>query len=122
MSAHPLTTFVSETFGQQFGDLLLAGYGTEPGGKCGRLYLTEQDGGVEARWVIELVTRRPPYGDEPLVLAALLKLLLRRPSTSHYLEFELGQLLAELQWRDDVSTHASAGRDDNHQLRAPALR
>jgi hypothetical protein len=76
MSAHPLTTFVSETFGQQFGDLLLAGYGAEPGGKCGRLYLAERDGRVEAGWVIELVAHRHPFGDEPLVLAALLKLLL----------------------------------------------
>lgn len=104
MSAHPLTTFVSETFGQQFGDLLLAGYGAEPGGKCGRLYLTEQNGGVEARWVIELVARRPPYGDEPLVLTALLKLLLSRPSISHHLEFELKELLAELRWPEDADT------------------
>jgi hypothetical protein len=104
MSAHPLTTFISETFGRQFGELLLAGYGAEPGGKCGRLYLTEQDGGVEAGWVIELVARRPPYGDEPLVIAALLKLLLSRTSISHHLEFELEELLAELRWRDDMST------------------
>lgn len=104
MSAHPLTTFVTETFGRQFGDLLLAGYGAEPDGKRWKLYLTEQDGGVEARWVIELVARRPPYGDEPLVLAALLKLLLNQPSISHHLEFELSELLAELRWREDADT------------------
>jgi hypothetical protein len=104
MSAHPLTTFIYETFGRQFGDLLLAGYGAEPGGKCERLYLTEQDGGVEARWVIELVSRHPPYGDEPLVLAALLKLLLSRPSISHHLEFEPGELLRELRWQEDAGT------------------
>lgn len=104
MSAHPLTTFVSETFGRQFGDLLLAGYGAEPGSKCERLYLTELDAGVEAGWVIELVARRPPYGDEPLVLAALLKLLLSRPSISHHLEFELSELLAELRWQEDADT------------------
>lgn len=54
--------------------------------------------------MIELVARRPPYGDEPLVLAALLKLLLSRPGISHHLEFELSELLAELRWQDDVST------------------
>jgi len=59
MSAHPLTTFVFETFGRQFGALLLAGYGVEPGGKRGRLYLTVQDGGMEAGRVIELVAHPP---------------------------------------------------------------
>lgn len=104
MSAHPLTTFVSETFGRQFGDLLLAGYGTEPGSRRRRLYITESEARVEIRWVIELVAHRPPSGDEPLVLAALLKLLLSQPSISHHLEFELTELLAELQWQDDMST------------------
>lgn len=104
MSAQPLTTFVSETFGRQFGDLLLAGYGAEPGGRRRRLYLTEQDGGVQARWVIELAARRPPSGDEPLVLAALLKLLLSRPSISNHLEFELKELLVELRWPEDADT------------------
>jgi hypothetical protein len=104
MSAHPLTTFVYETFGRQFGDLLLAGYGAEPDGRRRRLYLTESEAGVEIGWVIELVARRPPCRDEPLVLAALLKLLLSRPSISHHLEFELTELLAELRWHDDVST------------------
>jgi hypothetical protein len=104
MSAHPLTTFVFETFGQQFGDLLLAGYGAETGGRPRKLYLTEEEGGAEARWVIELVARRLPYGDEPLVLAALLKLLLSRTSISHHLEFELEELLVELRWRDDMGT------------------
>lgn len=100
MSAHPLTTFVYQTFGQQFGDLLLAGYGAEPSGRHRRLFFIEP----EAGWVIELVGRRQPCRDEPLVLAALLKLLLTRPSISQYLEFELDELLAALRWRDDAST------------------
>jgi hypothetical protein len=104
MRAHPLTTFVSETFGRQFSDLLLAGYGAEPGGRRKKLYLTEQNDGVEAGWVIELVARHPPYGDEPLVLAALLKLLLSRPSISNHLEFEPGELLRELRWQEDAGT------------------
>src|SRR5205085_10130514 len=78
MSAHPLTRFVYETFGQQFGDLILAGYGAEPGGGQKKLSLTEADEGTETHWVIEVVASRHPSGDEPLVLAALLKLLLSR--------------------------------------------
>lgn len=104
MSAHPLTTFIYETFGQQFGELLLVGYGAEPGGRRRKLYFTESEAGVENHWVIELVARRPPCRDEPLVLAALIKLLLSHSNVSHYLEFELGKLLAELQWQDDAST------------------
>src|SRR5437588_10828088 len=103
MSTHPLTRFVYETFGQQFGDLLLAGYGAGPGGGRRKLYLTESEGEAEAAWVIELVATRPPCGDEPLVLAALLKLLLSGLIISQRLEFKLSELLAELQWRDDSS-------------------
>ncbi len=104
MSAHPLSRFVYETFGQQLGELFMAGYGVEPGSGCRRLYLIESGAGAEAGWVITLVTRRLPCRDEPLVLAALLKLLLSRPSVSQYLEFELGELLAELRWPDSLGT------------------
>src|ERR1700754_2882835 len=104
MSAHSLSIFIYETFGQQFGDLILAGHGAEPGGRHRRLHLIELDGGVETHWTIELVARRPPCRDEPLVIAALLKLLLSRSNISCQLEFELGELLVELQWRDVAST------------------
>jgi hypothetical protein len=107
MSVHPLTTFIYETFGQQFGELLLSGYGEEPSGRHRKVYLTESDAGVETEWVIELVSRLLPCRNEPLVLAALLKLLLRRLSLSHYshrLEFEPDELFAELGWEDDMST------------------
>jgi hypothetical protein len=104
MSEHPLTTFIHETFGQQFADLLLAGYGAEPCGGRKRLYLTQSEVGAETDWVIELVAPRPPCGDEPLILAALLKLLLSRPNLSNHLEFKMAELLAELQWRNDPDT------------------
>jgi hypothetical protein len=107
MSAHPLTTFIYETFGQQFGELLLFGYGEEPSSKHRKVYLTESDAEGDADRVIELVSPRPPCRNEPLVLAALLKLLLRRLSISHHshhLEFESDELLAELGWEDDIST------------------
>jgi hypothetical protein len=104
MSAHPLSRFIYETFDQQFGELLMVGYGAEPGAGRRRLHLIESQDGVETGWVIALVTRRPPCHDEPLVMAALLKLLLSRPSVSQHLEFELGELLAELRWPDSLGT------------------
>jgi hypothetical protein len=108
VSAHPLTTFIYETFGRQFGTLILAGYGEEPDGRNKRLYLSKSDAGEETSWVIEMVARRPPCSDDPLVLAALLKLLLSRTRISDCLEFELIELLAELQWQDDLSTRQQA--------------
>jgi hypothetical protein len=104
MSAHPLTTYVYEIFGQQFGNLLLIGYGAEPGGARRRLYLTESVDGAGADRVINLVASRLPCRNEPLVLAAVLKLLLGRPSISQYLKFELGELIETLQWQDDAIT------------------
>ena len=104
MSAHPLTTYVYETFGQQFGGLLLTGYGLEPGRARRRLYVTESEEGMETDWVIRLVTSHLPCRDEPLVLAALLKLLLSRPNISQYLNFEPGDLFTTLRWRDNAST------------------
>lgn len=104
MSAHPLTTYVYETFGQRFSGLLLNGYGVESGRARRRLYVTESEGGMETNWVIRLVTSRLPCRDEPLVLAALLKLLLSHPSISQYLNFEPGELFTTLQWRDNAST------------------
>jgi len=96
--------FVYQSFGKQFGDLLLLGYGAESSNRRTRLYLSLLDAGANTKWVIELVARRSPYRDEPLVLAALLKVLLSRASISQYLEFELSELLIELQWQDQVST------------------
>jgi hypothetical protein len=101
MIAHPLTRFTYETFGQQFGDLLLAGYGEKPGGGRRMLHLTESEAGARADWVIELIGNHLPCGDEPLVLAALLKLLLSRPIISPHLEFKIIELLPELGWQDD---------------------
>ena len=97
-------TFVYETFGQQFGELLMAGYGSEPSGRHRKLYFTDLEAGVGTGWEIELAARRVPCRDEPLVLAALFKLLLSRPSLSHHLELEMSELLAELKWLDTMST------------------
>lgn len=103
MGTHPLVTFVQDTFGQQFSDLLPAGYGAEPSSRHKGLFLMESEGEVESAWVIKLVARHPPCREEPLVLAALLKLLVSQSNISHHLEFELSELLAELRWQDQMS-------------------
>jgi hypothetical protein len=104
VTVHPLKIFLYETFGQKFGDLISAGYGDEPNCMHQKLHIIESKAGEEIHWTIEIVGDYLPCGNEPLVLAALLKLLLSRPSISHCLEFELNELLSELQWRDDVGT------------------
>lgn len=104
MSTHPLISFVSETFGQQFADLVLAGYGAEPGNVPPRLSLTASDNEEKSTWVIELIANPLPSKDDPLVLAALLRLLLARPRLSYLLEFDLGELMRELGRPDDGST------------------
>jgi hypothetical protein len=104
MSTHPLARFINETFGEQFGGLVLAGYGQGPGGGPVRVCLTESEAGTETDWVIEVTALRHPCGDDPLVLAALLKLLVSRPVGSYLLEFEVGELLAELRWPDSIET------------------
>src|SRR5437763_577690 len=104
MSTHPLTTFIYQTLGQQFGNLILAGYGIEPSNKDRKRYLTKLEDGVEIDWEIELVSDDLPCRDAPLVLAALLRLLLSRPSIAHCLEFELNELLTVLQWPDDLNS------------------
>ena len=112
MSTHPLTAFLYETFGRQFSELLLSGYGEEPSNRYRKLYLIESAAGVETAWVIELISRHLPCRNEPLVLAALLKLLLNRPSISHHghhLAFEPEELFTELRWRDDMSTRREVG-------------
>jgi hypothetical protein len=108
MSTHPLARFTYETFGEQFGNLVLAGYGAESGDVQRSLRLTESGGGEETDWAIELVALRHPCGEEPLVLAALLKLLVSRPVVTNCLEFKMGELLAELRWRDDPVTRLRA--------------
>jgi len=108
MNTHPTTEYIYHIWGQQFGALILAGYGLEPGNQDRKLHLTEVEDGVEIDWVIELVGNDLPCQDDPLVLAALLKLLLCRPSISHCLEFELGELLTALQWPDDLNSRRQA--------------
>lgn len=101
---HPLVSFVYQRLGQQFGDLLLAGYNELPSRTMKQFTYNETEDGIEIEWVIELIADTMPCYDEPLVLAALLKLLLSRPDLLTSLDFQTGELIAELKWRNSPHT------------------
>jgi hypothetical protein len=107
---HPLAEFVYRTFGTRFGELILAGYNEEPSRKRKRFYITEEANGGSIEWVIEVVSNAPPSGQEPLILAALLKLLLQRPLLSSRLDFGIGELIEEVGWKDSSLTQRKIDR------------
>ena len=107
---HPLAEFVYKTFGTSFSDLILAGYNEEPPRKRKHFYITEEADGGSIEWVIEVVSNSPPSGQEPLVLAALLKLLLQRPLLSSRLDFGIGELIEEVGWKDSSLTQRKIDR------------
>jgi hypothetical protein len=97
---HHLDIFVQQVFGDQFAAVVLAGYGKEPTLLKTPLRIDLPSGsGTQTGRVIGLIGE-PPCGSEPLVLAALLKLLLARRPTSEELVFGVGDVLDELGWPD----------------------
>lgn len=103
---HHLVEFVRRTFGEEFGAVLLAGYGEEAAFSELTLNLVESAGGAgEGEWQL-VVSGNVPSGQDPLVLAALLKLLLSGAPLSPTLEFNPEEVLAELGWPDTPVTRA----------------
>lgn len=98
--AHPLEEFIRHTFGDPFRRVVMAGYANAPGARPGPLSLPPDGGGGRRRFLELRGGNPPPSGDEPLVLAALLKLLLSRPEFHRELEFSTAELLTELGWED----------------------
>lgn len=79
----------------------MTGYGTAPGAPIRPFRLPADNGDDRRRYIIELTGGNPlPCGNDPLVLAALLKLLLERAKVSNELAFSTVELLAELGWED----------------------
>ena len=107
---HPLAEFVYKSFGTRFGDLILAGYNEEPSRKRKHFYITEEADRGSIEWVIEVVSNSPPSGQEPLILAALLKLLLHRPLLSSRLDFGIGEVIEEIGWKDSLLTQRKIDR------------
>jgi hypothetical protein len=119
MSLHPLVDFIYSEFGKPLGDLLLAGYGRQPGGRKESFEFHAPWRGKAARtWLVEVTARSLPGDIEPLVLAAILKLLLDRVDfdedkyVTATFEFNMDNLLREL--ARDGMTRVSA--KEAHQI------
>lgn len=107
---HPLAEFVYSTFGKPFGELLMAGYGEESPPERMSFTFTEGYDGGGIEWVIDVTSGRPLKGQEPLVLAAVLKLMLGRPGISQTFEFLVEDLLDELGWAHTRASERAADR------------
>jgi hypothetical protein len=104
-AGHPLVEFVVDAFGLPIASLLLAGYGREHPEQEERFEFTVKREGGDITWKVVVEGRSLPFGNEPLVLAALLKFLLLRIRhdemyVSYGLEFIMEELLREV--RQDV--------------------
>lgn len=99
-----LVAFVGEEFGGHLSTLLLAGLGKPAGASKHSLIvmLAEAGGGRRVRFLeVTADGGELPHGDDPLMLAALLKLLAGRGAASR-LTFTLTELLALLGWGESV--------------------
>jgi hypothetical protein len=97
---HPLAEFVYRAFGSRCADLLMAGYGEVRPRKMRKFQIIEESAGASTEWVIEVDGNYLPGSQEPLILAALLKLLLQRPIPTTRLEFGMNELIQEIGWDD----------------------
>jgi hypothetical protein len=90
---HPLIRFIYQTFGSRFADLIMIGYGEEPSPEKKVFNITEEIAGRSVEWRIEATSNSLPSRQEPLILAALLNILLKRTVISPQLEFGMDELL-----------------------------
>jgi hypothetical protein len=100
--APSLVKFVYQTFGERFGGLLLAGYGQTALADKQSFIFTEIYGNMKIDWMIDVVSDDPPCGEEPLVFAALLKLMLSRTPIAEPFYFKMADLMRELGWSDTL--------------------
>lgn len=101
-NAPRLVDFVYEAFGAECAALLLAGLGEESPRAGKKFYVREAEEGGGRQWEVELIADSPPRRSEPLVLASLLRMLLRREGLPSPLEFQMSEILGEL-LRDSVA-------------------
>jgi hypothetical protein len=95
-SNNPLVNFIHEAFGARCAELLLVGLGEEPVQGREKIYVAEAGEGAEWEVEMEVVGGALPCRSEPLVLAALLKLLLGRKDLTSSLEFHMREVVDEL--------------------------
>lgn len=107
---HPLAEFVYSTFGKPFGELIMVGYGEiSPPEKRSFSFTEEYDGG-EIEWVMDVTSSHPLREQEPLVLAAVLKLITGKSGTAQRFEFRMRELLDELGWVHTRASERAANR------------
>ncbi|MGA9996705.1 MAG: hypothetical protein WBP93_14905 [Pyrinomonadaceae bacterium] len=88
----------------------MIGYNEVPSRKKKRFDFPQGETKGTTDWVIEVAANTLPCRQEPLVLAALLKLLLRRSVISPRLEFNMSEVVKELRWKDNPLTHKEIDR------------
>lgn len=96
-----LVAFMQETFGELLSLLLLTGLGEEAWPGSRRFTVSELDAdGYMISHRLELTSDEAlPHGRDPLVLAALLKMLIERRQPSR-LAYEQAEIVRALGWRD----------------------
>ena len=108
-SEQRLLDFSRERFGESLSQFLLAGLGEEPLGQRWRFTISyADDENAVLKRQVEVITYEPadgssflPRGRNPLVLAALLRLLLTGdPASPITLRFEPEEVLSLLGWKD----------------------
>ena len=106
---HPLVSYVRRTFGDRFASVVLVGYGGQEGPRELLLKVSVASRGEGIHGQLLKVSGDLPHGQEPLLLAALLKLLLSRGSLSPELEFEMQEVLAALSWPEAPGARVDDG-------------
>lgn len=96
-SSDRLVNFIREAFGARCAELLLVGLGEETVRGTKEFYIPDTEESAEWEVEIEVVGGSLPCRSEPLVLAALLKLLLGREGIPSPLEFQMSEVVDELQ-------------------------
>jgi hypothetical protein len=107
---HPLAEFVYSTFGKPFGELIMMGYGETSPPEKRSFSLTEEYDSGEIEWVMDVTSSRPLREQEPLVLAAVLKLITGKSGTAQTFEFRMRELLDELGWVHTRASERAANR------------
>lgn len=97
-ATHHLEVFIRRTFGDLFSTLLLLGYGEGVGRREASIRIPGGGRGSARGGRLLEVSGELPHGREPMVLAALLKLLLARVRPPAELDFDLLAVMAEVGW------------------------
>ena len=104
--AHPLENYTRSVFGDRYASVIL--HGLSESGEVGAVCLSfERVAGTGERLLNTLSVTKPQserWGYQPLVLAALVKLLLNQPEIGRVLKFSFKEMMRELMWPDTAAS------------------